>query len=424
MPDNRYFPMNWVPRWCEAYYSSDSTLRKLYFLGVYYYQDLMKQLLVGTMLPQFYGEIGSDRYLFIGKYHYPDNYIPHVVLYKSTGSSVIASRDSMGSLLYELVTPVYYKSDNHIYFKNLDVSSVSVSAVSGIIVLPSDLNVYPKETDSPFIIENLWGDLKYIDQTSQIYNSTTNTIYVGYDGGYTVYYRSTSALTKLLNSTTYISIDQEVISLELYHHTNIWDRFAQNVSIKRNNNETNLSLKTRAQHMTIAAKPRQRIAAALGLTVGIVWYTSGTAVNTSGYNDWQFQNYNRSLYIDEILTKDTSAFVFSYAPTGYVQLFLNDNLILEDSYTVSGSYLLCDSNLLRQASEGSLRAIYKHQRMKPISYPETSNLVATVTDAKLYRGILIKDEIIVENVTRKIKQEEWRWNKEQGLLSGLADFDF
>ena len=58
------------------------------------------------------------------------------------------------------------------------------------------------------------------------------------------------------------------------------------------------------------------------------------------------------------------------------------------------------------------------------NYPEIGNLNPSTIDGKLYRGILVKDEILVRNVAKKIKDKEWKWNADLGLLNGLADFDF
>jgi len=426
MADNRFFPMNWVPRWCNAYYSTDSILRKIYFLGLYYYTDLMKQVLKGSFTPNFYGEVGTDRYLFIAKYHYPQTYIPHITL-QVTGnaaSTIVKAVDSMSSLFYELTSPVYYRGSDLLYFKNLDIRSVAVTATSGIINLTTIIAQEALEPDSPIIIENSWGDQRYIDQTNSSYSAVSGTIRVPYDGTYTVYYRSNIRLNSLLNSISYIRIDGEIISIYQHYVDNVWDYFADYLALFRNKSETNNQLKTRSQHMTVASRPNQRIAAALGLAVSITWYTSGATINTSGYNDWQFQGFTRSFYVREVPIKDGNNFILTYAPTGYVQVFLDGNKINESAYTVSGSYLIAGSTLLEQASEGNIEVSYKHQRMRERHYPENENLTAIEADGLLYRGILIKDDILVKNVTRRIEDQEWRWNKEQGLLNGSADFDF
>ena len=88
--------MNWVPRWFEAYYNTDSILRKLYFLGIYYYPQILKQVVRTNFSADFYGEVGQDRYTFIAQYHYPNNYIPNITLHTSGGaaSSVVEYRET------------------------------------------------------------------------------------------------------------------------------------------------------------------------------------------------------------------------------------------------------------------------------------------------------------------------------------------
>jgi hypothetical protein len=420
--------IRWIPRWMDSYYEDNTLLKKWYYIGTQYSAYVMRQLLRGTLIPKFYGETGVDRYLFIAKYHYPKTYIPHVALYYSdTSSAVVKAMDSMGSLMYEQTSPCYYRGESNIYFKNLDMISIATTATSGVIQLATSLATYPKESDSPFIVENAWGDQTYIDQTHTNYYAASGIISVPHNGNYTVYYRSSQRFSNLLSQASYIKIDNALVEIKYHQLSNVWDYFAELVSINRNKRETNSALKRRSQHMTIATKPNQKIAAALGLTVGISWYTSGAVVNTSasGYNDWQIQDYTRALYIqEEIPVKDGNNFVLTYAPTGFIHITLNGSKIHDDSYTVSGSYIISDSILLQQASVESIRVTYKHQRMKDRNYPESGNLYADVPDGLQYRGILVKDDVVVENTIYRIKEQEWRWNKDQGLVTGIAGFDF
>lgn len=426
MPENRFLPMNWVPRWFEAYYNTDSILRKLYFLGIYYYPQILKQVVRTNFSADFYGEVGQDRYTFIAQYHYPNNYIPNITLHTSGGaaSSVVEYRETLGSLLYEWTTPVYFRSNDLLHFKNLDVHSVAVSSSSGLINLNSALSQYALDVDSPIIVKNYWGDIKYYTQSDINVSLASGTIFVQYEGSYTVYYRSSTINSALVSGTSYIKIDGETIPIKLQYLENAWDLVGNSMLLKRNKHESNSAYKIRIQHSSIAQYPNQKIAAALGKTVGITWYTSGGTVNTSGYNDWIFQDYYRALQLTEVLTKVGSTFVFSFQPSGSVYIELNGKKVSEDSYTVSGSYLICNSDLFRSATEGELTAAYTHRRMPTRNYPEIGNLNPSTIDGKLYRGILVKDEILVRNVAKKIKDKEWKWNADLGLLNGLADFDF
>jgi hypothetical protein len=418
--------MNWVPRWFEAYYNTDSVLRKLYFLGIYYYPGIMKQVVKTNFSAKFYGEVGQDRYTFIAQYHYPNTYIPNITLHLSgsAASSIVAPRESLGSMLYEWTTPVYFKADDILHFKNLDVRSVAVTATSGIINLTTAFSQYALDVDSPIIVKNYWGDCLYFDQSNINLSLASGTIFVPYEGSYTVYYRSSTINNSLVAGTSYIKIDGETIPIKLQYLENAWDNLGQSMLLKRNKHESNTAYKVRIQHYSVANYPNQKIAAALGKTVGITWYTSGGTFSTSGYNDWVFQDYYRALQLTEYLTKVGSSFMFTFIPSGTVHLLLKGNKVDESSYTVSGSYLVCNSDLLRSASEGELTASYTSRRMPTRNYPETANLEAAIPDGRLYRGILVKDEILVKNVAKKIKEKEWKWNANLGLLNGLADFDF
>lgn len=420
---SRYFPMNWVPRWCEANFNTSSVLRKIYFLSLYNPIDTTKQLLKDNIVPVFYGDLKADRYLFTAKYHYPKTYIPHIVLWTSgsASSAVVLKANTKGDLLYETINPIYFFDGSNLLFKNLDIKSVAVTATSGFLNLASTLSSFPIDSDSPFIVSNAWFDQHIVDQTSELYFSASGRIYVNYNGSYTVYYRSTLLNTLLQNQTSFIRIDNETIPIKLIYDKNIWDTAAENFSLKRNKWETNLQLKARIQHISIAKRPNQRIAASLGQTMGLTWYTSGAAVSVSAYNDFEIQDYSRSIYVEEIATRDNTNYVLSYSPTGHVQVFLNGLKVHESAYVVSGSFIIPQSPLL-QNTTSPLYVTYKHKNIADRSLTTTS-LVTTEPDGLLYRGILV-DDVIVANTTKKPKQADWKWNRELGLLKGDADFDF
>lgn len=427
----RLMPMHWVPRWMDAYYSNDSTLHKFYYLGLYYYPDLMKQVLRGQLTPNFYGELAPDRFLTVAKYDYPKSYIPNVRFNVSFDSAtgIVRQVDSMGSLLYELTDLVYYISDSNFYIKNVEVRCVSgLIAASGFLDLSTEFVTEAIDSDSPIIIKNEFDDFIIVDQTSNSYFSASGHVLVPQNGTYSVYYRSQRRIECVSgvasSDLATLRIDNSTVSLAIHYIKNVWDEFALQNMIVRNKWETNEQLKTRCQHLTLAIKPNQKISAALGRTVGISWYASGVAVSVSGYNDWQLQLYDRAFYFKEKPAKDGTSFLLTYAPTGHIQLFLNNNLINENSYIVSGSYIIPSSNLLRDAEQGQLEANYKSQRMTKrniLNCPDT--LEAVVPDDGLYRGILVRD-VLIENIIKKIKPEEWKWNKVQGSLTGLAEFDF
>lgn len=420
MPDNRYMPMNWVPRWNEAYYSTDSILRKLYFLSMIYYSEEMQRLITGNIVPNFYGEVFQINTGFIAKYNYPKNHIPHVNLVVSGVTREIIQKDTLGSFNYEMVNPVFCVVDDLLYFKNLEIVSTSVTSTSGYLSLTTAFSTNTLDTDSPIILENSYGDFTYIDQTSSLYSSASSFVFVPYNDTYTVYYRSSERLSALINETHYITIDSEVIPIKPIQLKNSWDEFAWLKNISRHHRQNNSALQKRAQHLTIAKKPNQRIASVLGTTQGFTWYASGS-ISASAYTDWEVQEYKRFFYFEEAPFKDSDNYVLTYQPTGFVQLLFNGVPVETTAYTITGSYIIPASSLLSQATEGSLVVKYKCERMAPRN--TVDDVIATIPDRGTYRGILVKD-VLVTTATKKIKKEEWRWNKELGKLNGQADFDF
>lgn len=415
--------MNWVPRWCEAYYNTDSLLRKLYFLGIVYPNDLMMRLLVDRLVPNFYGELMDDRIGFTANYHYPKKYVPSVSLIVSGVSRTVVCKDTYGSFMYEAVLPVYYRGDNLLYFKNLETVSFAATAISGYLDLSSFLAQSTIDPDSPIILENQWGDLTLVDQTSTTYFSVSGHVLVGYNGSYTVYYRSQDRLNRLLAGTDYITIDNETISLTPYHFTNVWDNYAELLGLKRAGRETNKHLKSRLQHLTLAKKTNQRISASLGMTIGINWYASGVTTLPGSFSDWEFQDYYRQRYVEEFPVKDGSNYILSLVPTGYVQVFYKNLKMESTAYSISGSQVISLASVLSGGNTGDVKVSYLSKNLPLRTHTNSTTIEPLVPDAQMYLGILVRG-VAVNNSQKKIKAEEWCWNKDLGQLSGLADFDF
>lgn len=428
MPENRFLPMNWVPRWMEANYNTDSLLRNLYSLGIVYYNALLKETLKPEVSASFYGQVGNDRYLFLAKYSYPETYIPHITLHTSgaVSGAVVERRDTLDSLLYEHIKPVYFKSEELIHFKNLDVLSFQASALSGTTLnVSSQLASYPKDADSPFILENSYGDIVVIDSASEKFKAASGLIITQLrDTSYTIHYRATSLASALVNETSFIKIDGAITPIKLHYIENVWDKLAKNYMLTRNKRESNTSLKSKIQHLTIAKKANQKIAAMLGYTVGLVWYASGSAVSTSGFNDWEIQDFSSKVFVKEFLTKDGSSFVFSFAPSGHVDIICNGIVLDSSSYTISGSYLHPNTNLFKDIDTEKVEATYTNIKFRNTTYPRSGGIYSEIPDRMLHRTILVKEEIVVKNVIKKIKDREWVWNGNLGLLTGAANFDF
>lgn len=417
---NRWIPIDWIPRWMDPNYDKDSTLRKLYFLGIVYWANEMERQLHDNLVPQFFGEIGGDRQAWIVQYHYPKNYIPHVVLVTNSSSS-LAFKDSVGSLLYEKKLPVYCRDDNYLYFKNLDSVCVSVTSVTGILTYAALASSIVE--DSQIIVENEWGDCFYFDQYDQRVNLASGTIDIGYEGTFRVWYKSLNSFNKLSNGQYYITIDDERYRISPYYFKNTWDEYAALKNITRRDTESNLHLKARCHYRSLSKRIEEKISASLGQCQIIMWNTQDTlSLSGSGNQSFNFLDFNGSFYVEETPIKDGANFLLSYVPSGYVQLFLNGRKLETDTYSVSGSRIVpstLNTNLLN-ATEGALKVTYKHV-IYDTSSRTTSSLEAIDEIKKPVVGIISK-KVRVSNTQKKI--DIWRWNQELGKLTGLAGFDF
>lgn len=420
MPSDRYMPMNWAPRWLEAYYNSDSLLRKLYFLGSVYYKEELMELLTGNIVPGFFGKIYDDSLVFTAKYIFPERYVPHIKYFVGSSSGTVTLTNTYGNYVYDKVNPIACVYNELLWLKNLEVRIASAMATSGYLNLSTVFNQEAITLDSPVVVENSYGDQKIVDQTSINFLAGSGITGFG-DGTYLVYYRSAARVSGFLDGSNYITIDNEKVNIFPTHISNKWDEYASFMGIKRKDRESNLSLKSKAQHLTIAKRANQKIAAALGTTNGLAWTATGTIA--SGYIDWEFMDYNRFDYISELPIKVSDYFALTFIPTGWVQLFIKGRPIESSAYQISGSFILPVSGIFQGVEDADLLINYKTEFMASRNPVETGPIVAINKTIDSYYGIGVQSVRTI-STSKKIKPEEWRWNINLGQLDGIAEFDF
>ncbi len=423
----RHIPMNWIPRWMEPHYDLQSYMRKWYFLSCYYPRHDMQRVLYDNIVPQFHGEVIADRLGYIAKYHYPKTYIPHVICHVGRIATTVTHKDTMGSFLFEKTVPVYTRDNDKLLFKNLAVRSVILSSSSGVIDLSTTFLEEAIADDSIIVVKNYYGDLLYFDQSDQRYDPDTKTLYVSYDGSYTIYYLSELRVDNFRTGKHYITVDGERVDIKPHYFRNTWDEYAWLKSLKRKDTESNLKLKGRCQHVSLSKTAEQKISSSLGQTYAFMWDTA-SAINVTSVSTGitgarlsivgeRLLDLPKYLYIQEFPYKVGTNYLLSHKPSGYIQVFLDTVKVESDNYTVSGSYIIPNSNSLKNAPVGSVRVHYKHTN---ITFDGVS-LTAYDDYSDPAIGILTKNVRISNAVKKKL---EWRWNQELGQLSGLADFDF
>lgn len=423
-PDERLIPMNWAPRWMDAYYNDGSLLKNMYFQGIAYPQDQLQQIIADTLYPKFWGKLGQCRALFATKYFWPKGYIPVIHFVGPTGTGQVVFKDNIGTLLYEKVDYVYTVFEGKIILKNLPrVIHPTHTTASGTIDCQAEVVDDPPMEDSLFILENSFGDRVYIDQTDWRYNN--GVIDIGIQGNFQLYWMSQSTYTQILSGDYYLLIDGKKASLHEYFVDNVWDSYAFLHSIERQNHETNLSLGEKCRQLSVSQEFAQRLGAALGTSQFFRWGTAaGSTFSLSGSGAIDFELIDSPLfhYISEAPFKNGDNWVLSWVPESYVQVFLNDRKVETSSFIVSGNVLVSVSNTLKQADFGQVTVSYKTLMFTSTTSGDlVTQLTSNHVNNKSVLGVY-STNLKVTSSSKRI--ETFRWNKSLGLLSGTADFDF
>jgi hypothetical protein len=409
------------------HYDEDSYMRKWYTSSFVVYKQEMMDLLLGEIVPSFYGKTTQPRVTYSAKYAYDNHHVPQISVSINNmpaenvtpTSSVKAT--SIGGLIYNRAEYVWAPYKNNMVFANLGRVRFLVTALSGQIDISDLLAQYPAVEDSEFILENLNGDQIHLVQDSAHFRD--DIIYVGKNGYYYVKWISQAVHDELIAGSNYILINEHPVNVVPFYLKNVWDEYANHRNLVRQFGESNLSLKKKCQQASILRKAEETISIALGRGQLYLWNTTNQ-LNFSGSGVVSLDVFNtlQTAYIAESdVAKDSDGnYRLLYEPSDYVQLFHNSMPVDPESYTVSGSVIIPGTIRLQYAEPGSIKANYATELY---SVTRDSDYVSTLTRSACGMESLIVGftrDVKITNVTKKIK--EWRWNEEKGVLAGLAEF--
>lgn len=425
---SQWSTFDWAPRWMEPYYDTTSILRKLYNLAIINPQESIKDIGNTYVTPKFYGTISSTRLIWRAKYNKTTNHIPAISIVISDANAVSGSIrlvETYGQFLYERFYPVaYYDSvrTNTLLLKNISLVRIGNVAGQGRIELGYIFDLYPILEDSLITLIDPWGDTYYYDQNDPRFDGRG--IYVEKGGYFSVQYTSKTFVNQFIAGTAYITIDGERVFVTPVDARNTWDEYGDLLGITRSPRETNKSLKFRAQQLSFLEDPEARISAIFGQSKYVFWDTHISSVNiaTTGATSATFIDTPQYIYITEQPEKDGNYFRLSYVPDSYVQLFIGNKSVINTTYSVSGGWIVpLDSDTLDNLSPGTVTAQYI---TKQFSFTESGNFITDFSTENIRRDlvtVILGRNIKIEAIPKKIN--EWRWNKENGVISGEAIFD-
>jgi len=401
--------MEWLPRWMEPYYTNGFYRQFHYLALVSQREELFEK--TRSLVPKFYGLTSSNRLCFVAKYK-PKNILANDIVVNHSGVEIgVTQKDSFGSFLAEDKDPVYYLDSGSIYLKNIANHTYLAYSASAYVSLATAVASGIVE-DSYILIENSLGDRVRLDQDDILAQS--NQIYTGDDQvEYLINYECQDRYLKLLADTSYVLVNSERVSLIPINYPNDWDSYAKLFQLNRNKRESNLKLKARCQYQSLANKPQERIASALGK--GAIYYwdtTTSLNLNSSGFYTIQLPELPEYLNIKENPIKYNNQFLLTSAVASSLTLILNGRVLPSEAYSVTGNVITPLTSSLLNSNENVLEANY---RIKTYTKTLNSSGQVTANQTELRENFLVftTKNVKIINKTDKIKSPKWNVGAEQ-----------
>lgn len=421
----RYIPMDWAPRWVEAYYNQNDLLRNLIFSWVKYPLSQASFLAKHYTRESFYGHEGAPRSAYVLNWNYTDSFTPKITLTNTTidqPTNIVYWADTYNSFLAEPIYPVCFKSENGpLYFRNLEVVYKTVTSASGILDLTTAFSEYPKSEDEPIILENAWKDIQIVDPADRRWLSST-TLQVLATETFTVYWNSTRIRSAVLSGSSQLLVADETYTPATLNLYNNWDALAGNYGLWRKDLETNTSLKARFQRVALSHNTTEHLSSVFGQTQIVLWDTRKTwSLSGSGAHSVHVVNQSQYRYIQEKPIKNSAELLLTHSPSGGVYLFYKSQLVTSDEWSIEGNVLNLLTPRLILSGEEDFRVHYRIVNFQLTKIDEVYTSLDPGSLSPDLKYVLIAQKVQLLNNPKR--QRSWRWDRPNNKVSGSAIFN-
>lgn len=426
LPDSldRFLPINYLPRWMNPYYDLEDPFR-IFYAGNLYFRSKMMEAIDLEFKPEFWKPTWQTRQVYVAKYTYPKNYNPRVRIVSAEPNlvtNVVSQVQTVQSLRFTNHYPVVCFNEGIVLLKNITMVEFEVTVpvqAATTINLATQFTAHPPTTDTAIAIGNAYDEWVYLDQ--QDVRIVDGLITVSLPGTYKLRYQSQSLHESFLDGSSYITIDGEQIRISPYQLQNIWDEYAWLINLRRLEAETNVSLKTKCQHMTLVEQPQSLISAALGKTQFITWATrSALNLSGSGFISLEVNNTGPSEYIEEQPVKDGAGFLLRYVPTDVIQLYLDTVALPTSTFMVTGSTIVPLTVRLANAKSENLVARYKTNWYTTSSSNNNLTGLTRANDGRELKWVVATKGVRMATESKRVR--EWRWDRNIDMRKGQARF--
>lgn len=417
----RLLPFEYFPRWFNGYYDQNSPLKKFLYASLFRTSQDVLRALPEVSYPTFSNNITEDRYLYILPGINTSTPIQSMSITSpstSVANTSIQFVNSLGSMVYEDINPVWSSYNQAIALKNIDIVSYVIYASGNMLDFSSVFELDTPDPDSILIIENGLGDYAFYT----IDDLVDNKLPIQSTNAWKVFYRSSTLRQSFLSGTSYISCGNQKIVPNISFLSNKWDDLGSTYGVARLDNETNIDYSKRLYSYKNTHTYQEAVGAMLNLSKTITWDTGSLlSLSGSGLTYVSAPQLNRYNYlIEDVVLASPSSFFVSSDNLGITSLFV-DNKVYSGTYSISGNTVTLPSNLLDGLTLGRVQFQYK-KNIYSTSY--SSNYVNQLIPENLSRSF--QTVVVTKNLQclpYQKRVDKIYWNQPILISDGVAQFD-
>lgn len=418
-------PMRWAPRWMDAYYSDSSVTQKWFYHTLYVPGRQFLDYANRNIVPKFFGDTGQSRLIYRVQYSLATRTLPDISLnitdsHAVTGQVKIAR--TFKEFLFEEIEPIALFRADEILLRNIAAVRFYDEYSAGVLYISHFLATHPAVEDTQFVLTDPWDEQVIVDQNSQAF--LEDRILTTLSGPYDVAYLSQAVHDAFVLGHNTISVGDEVRTVSQDSVENVWDEYIGLMGYHRRPTEGNETIKFKAQQLSFARSPAMRIAAMMGRARWAFWDTLASSLSLAGSaaTTVEVTEIPEWVPIREVPVRDEGKLALTAEPrSNFVQIFVQNQNINPRTYSINGSAITPSGGLLSSIDPSQIRIHYPVQIW---SKTTSGNFVTGLTTHHLIRDpywVLVGSDVLVSDSIKKIK--EWKWDREYGVLSGLAEFE-
>lgn len=331
------------------------------------------------------------------------------------------------SYLYHTEHPVALIRDHNISLRNCALVEFVVTVTSGLTYNLNSISKFSEKVpDAPVLAANYFGDV-YCYESDQVLAASGVISFPTY-GAYSIRFEHQPLFQRILSGGL-ITVNGRTPKPEVEFYTNVVDRYAALVGLKRKDDEDNLSLRARCQNLSLSRNQVQCISASLGTSTAFIWDTGyDLTIPASGTAEANIPLLSKYVKVVESPIVDSNRIILVNHPVGAISLRVDNQLIEPETYSVSGNTVTVHSGIVKTLmNSGSIServtAEYRTQQLTTITSDSSGG--SLFLDVPKVQGQMLVMGTVPTNVTVEDLVQtniEFRWGRGHRSNAGLGTF--